>query len=221
MSVESGIAPFRGPGGLWERFDPEEYAHVETLRRSPDKAWILFRLIEEAVRLAEPHEGHRALARLEEAGLLSAVVTQNVDGLHRRAGSRRVVEFHGCHETMSCFLCGRPATIDRLPDEPEIPRCDCGGVLRPDVVLFGEAIPEVALEAAHRETMSCEVMLVVGCSVAVYPAAALPVLAHTAGATVIEVNPEPTPLTANPGTLFVQGTALGVLPALAAAALEG
>jgi NAD-dependent deacetylase len=220
MSVESGVPPFRGPGGLWERFDAEEYAQVETLRRAPEKAWTLFRVIDEAVRLAGPHEGHRALARLEEAGRLSAVVTQNVDGLHQAAGSREVVEFHGSHASLSCFACGRPASLDSLPAEPEVPRCGCGGVLRPDVVLFGEMIPREALERAQAEVQSCDLLLVVGTSATVYPAAGLPALALARNARLLDLNPAPTPWSHEPGCLYLRGTALGVLPELVRRVLE-
>lgn len=221
MSVESGVPPFRGAGGLWERFDAEEYAHVQTLRRAPEKAWTLFRVIDEAVRGSRPHDGHRALARLEEAGRLSALVTQNVDGLHQAAGSREVIEFHGSHASLSCFACGRPASLGSLPPAPAIPRCDCGGVLRPDVVLFGEMIPPEALERARAEVQACDLLLVVGTSATVYPAAALPGLALSEGARLLEVNPEPTPWSREPGTLLLRGTAEGVLPALVERALEG
>jgi NAD-dependent deacetylase len=221
MSVESGVPPFRGPGGLWERFDAEEYAQVETLRRAPDKAWTLFRVIEEAVRGARPHAGHRSLARLEAAGRLSAVVTHKVDGLHQAAGSRRVVEFHGSHASLSCFACGRPGSFESLPEAPEIPRCACGGVLRPDVVLFGEMIPPEALETAREEVQACDLLLVVGTSATVYPAAALPGLARERGARILDLNPDPTPWSCGSGSLYLRGTARDLLPPLVDGVLEG
>jgi NAD-dependent deacetylase len=219
MSVESGIPPFRGRGGLWERFNPEEYAHVETLRQAPERAWLLFRLIDEAVKQAQPHPGHRALARLEQEGRLGAVITQNVDGLHQRAGSRQVVEFHGSAARMHCFRCGQAVPEGEPPGPEEVPRCSCGGVLRPDVVLFGEPIPVQALEEAQQAASRCDLMLVVGTSVYVYPAAALPAIARSMGARILEVNPEPTPLSSEPDTLYLAGTANQILPPLADAVL--
>ena len=214
MSVESGVAPFRGKGGLWEKMDPMKVAHIDTFRQDPVPYWEMRGPFIESLESIEPNPGHVALARLQQQGLLGAIITQNIDGLHAAAGSTDVVEFHGNVRTLRCMEC--PARIPsgeaRLRDRP--PRCACGGVLRPDVVFFGEAIPMEALVRSQEIAQDCAVMLVVGTSAVVQPAASIPVIARRSGALVVEVNPERTPLTDQVADVFLEGPSGEVLPAL-------
>ncbi|PIP38878.1 MAG: RNA polymerase subunit sigma [Desulfobacterales bacterium CG23_combo_of_CG06-09_8_20_14_all_51_8] len=208
ISVESGIPPFRGPGGLWEKFDPMEVGHIQSFMRDPEKVWrLLISEMRDVLMAAKPNPAHLGLARLEEMGILKTVITQNVDGLHQTAGSRDVVEFHGNFAWLRCLDCGgrvRTVEVD-LSQMP--PRCDCGGIFRPECVFFGEMIPPLDLDRAQIAASSCDVMLVVGCSAVVQPAAYMPVIARQSGAVVIEINPEPTPLTGRTSAFLIQGKA--------------
>lgn len=196
ISVESGIPPFRGKGGLWEKIDPMKYAHIDALENNPEEVWeVLFTGIGEILETATPNAGHMGLRRLEEMGILQTVITQNVDGLHQKAGSSDVIEFHGTHAVLRCMRCStrcdwRAADLAQIP-----PRCSCGAYLRPDVVMFGEAIDMHLLQRSRMLAGTCDVMLVVGTSATVEPAAYLPLIAKDRGAFIIEINPEPTPLT--------------------------
>ncbi len=195
ISAESGIPTFRGEDGLWKGYRAEELATAEGFRRDPGRVWEWYRWRMRMFRQANPNPGHQALARLEARAALT-VVTQNIDGLHQRAGSRRVLELHGSVWRVKCL---RPACRRgdaEAPDDPQgVPSCACGAPLRPDVVWFGEALPGDVLDGAAAAVSSCDVALVIGTSALVYPAAMLPVIALDAGAYVIELNPEPTPLT--------------------------
>lgn len=191
ISVESGIPPFRGEGGLWERYDPEEYAHIESFKRDPKKVWVMLKELMETCLGAEPNRAHLALAKLEKRGLMDGIITQNIDGLHQRAGSGNVVEFHGGNNSMSCLSCGRgyrtkDVSLDIIP-----PRCDCGGLLRPDFVFFGEQIPALNLSGAVELARNCELMLIIGTTGMVMPAAQMPYLAKSSGASLVDVNPDP------------------------------
>ncbi len=211
ISVESGIPPFRGKGGVWERFDPIEFAHIDRFMENPEKVWNLFlREFRETLCKARPNDAHRALAQLEEMGLLKAIITQNIDCLHQEAGSRKVIEFHGNFATLSCTQCGATYSMLDINIDPCPPRCECGGILRPDCVFYGESIPPEALEKAFKLAETCDVMLVIGTSAEVQPAAFLPRSAKEAGATVIEINLEPTPLSTY-CDLSVSGQAASVL----------
>lgn len=218
ISVESGIPPFRGKGGLWEKVDPMEFGHIEMFERDPAKVWqILIRDLKSVIDRAEPNDAHAGLAKLERMGLLEAVITQNVDGLHQMAGSSDVVEFHGNAAWQRCMDCGtriptREIDVDALP-----PRCACNGVLRPDWVFFGEMIPADAMNRSRALAARCDVMLVIGTSAIVQPAAYMPVIAKQSGATVIEINPEATALTRQTSDYLVQGPAGAVMNALLAA----
>ena len=218
ISAESGIPTFRDAmTGLWSRFRPEDLATPEAFRRDPKTVWDWYSERRKRVGDAEPNAGHRALARLEEIavqrGASFDLVTQNVDGLHRAAGSRRVHELHGNIRRVKCFERGHAAQT--WDDEGEIPpRCRvCGSMLRPDVVWFGEMLPDGGLEQAMRSASRCDVFLSVGTSGLVEPAASLPFVALDARATVIEVNPQPTPLTAS-ASIALAGAAGSVLPRL-------
>lgn len=200
ISVESGIPPFRGPGGLWDRYDPQclelRYFHAHPL-----EAWKAIREIFYGhFGAVEPNAAHRVLSRLENEGWpagrgaetarLTAVVTQNIDGLHRGAGSRNVIEFHGSWRDLVCTRCGRrfPAGAQILRVLP--PLCGCSGVLKPDFIFFGEGIPAAAQRDSDRAARETDVMIVVGSTGEVYPAAMVPQKAAENGARIIEVNPQ-------------------------------
>jgi NAD-dependent deacetylase len=188
-STESGVPDFRSAGGIWATYDPMVVASIEGFRRDPERVWEFYGRRLGVLAGVEPNAGHRALARLEEAGLVEAIVTQNVDGLHQRAGSRDVVEVHGSIATASCPGCG-VSVVPRLP----LPRCDgCGLVLRPDVVMFGELLPPDRLERARSLARAAALLLVVGSSLQVWPVAGLPEETLAAGGKLAIVNREPTP----------------------------
>lgn len=195
ISVESGIPSFRGAHGLWTRYNPMEYAHIEAFITNPVKVWKLLRELEETIARARPNPAHYALAALEKMGRLQAVITQNVDNLHQEAGSRNVIEFHGNARRFVCLHCGQrfdPATLDftQLPLY-----CSCEGLIKPDIVFFGEEIPVDANKAAFDLAETCDLMLVVGTSAAVMPANYLPYAAKKNGARIVEINLETTELT--------------------------
>ncbi len=196
ISAESGIPTFRDAQmGLWARYDPQELATPWALRQNPGLVWSWYEWRRSLVRQAKPNPGHRALVELESLVPRFTLITQNVDGLHQAAGSRNVIELHGNIMRTRCADCGRPVTSWDPPPEGQAPACPhCRGVLRPDVVFFGEPLPADALERALEAAMQCDVMLVVGTSAVVEPAASLPRYALQAGATVVEVNPQETPL---------------------------
>lgn len=208
ISVESGIPPFRGKGGLWEKFDPMEFAHIDAFMNNPEKVWKMFMSEMKGVLVeAKPNDAHHGLVRLEELGILKTVITQNVDGLHQSAGNKDVIEFHGNFAWLRCLECGnRCQTVDIDLDHIP-PRCDCGGIYRPECVFFGEMIPPKDLDRSQQAASQCDLMLVIGTSAIVQPSAFMPVIAKQSGATVIEINPEPTPLTGTTSTLLVQGKA--------------
>ncbi len=217
MSVESGIAPFRGENGLWQEFDAQKYAHIESYRQDPERSWELFRLQIEEIYDAEPHQGHEALVKMEEEGL-TEVITQNIDGLHQKAGSSQVLELHGTLFTLFCPDCEREYNTSEFIEEVRenrCPRCECGTILRPDAVLFGEQLPQDTVNRSLKAAEGCDLMMVVGTSAVVQPAASLPVQAKRTGATVVEINLESTPLTSDVTDLFIKGKAREVLKNIA------
>ena len=215
ISAESGIPPFRGAGGLWERFDPEEYADISSFRRDPAKVWTMFKEFQAVMDRARPNPGHLGLAQLEELGYLKVVITQNVDGLHQDAGNKEVVEFHGNNRWLVCLNCGSRYASCTVSLETLPPLCDCQGVLKPDAVFFGEPIPLETLYRAREEAFTCKVMLVIGTSAIVYPAADMPHLAKAAKAKIVEINPEETSLTHQISDHFIPGSSGQILPLLA------
>ncbi len=196
ISAESGIATFRGSGGMWNDVPIEEVATPQGFARDPEKVWRFYAARREQAASCSPNVGHRALARLEEAlGEHFTLVTQNVDGLHEVAGNRNILEIHGSLWRFRCTLCGIERK-DRSVPLPELPpRCDCGGMLRPSVVWFGEAMPEVVFSKAVEASQEAALFLIVGTSAQVEPAAGLARLAASRGADLWEINPEETPLT--------------------------
>lgn len=215
ISAESGIPTFRSAGGLWREFRAEQLATPEAFRRDPKLVWEWYDWRRGLVLAAQPNAGHLALAEFERRrpdGF--TLVTQNVDGLHDRAGSRTVFKLHGDLWTLRCLGCGEETRDERVPLPELPPRCECcGGMLRPGVVWFGEALPEAALNAAFQAASTCDVMLVVGTSSQVYPAAALGPLARQAGARLIEVNVEETPHSGL-SDVSLRGSAGTVLPGI-------
>ena len=189
ISAESGIPTFRTKGGLWEKYDPTVYASIEVFRKDPTKYWQIRGDFIRGYATFEPNAAHRALAELEQMGIVRQVITQNIDGLHRKAGSQNVIEIHGSLREIICQQCEKVYLAPNIP-EGTPPYCSCGGVLKPNTVLFGEQLPPDALEAAIRESSSCKVMLVIGTSAVVYPAAQLPIVAKQNGATIVEINIE-------------------------------
>jgi NAD-dependent deacetylase len=216
ISVESGIPHFRGEGGLWTKFDPYKVAHIDTFRRDPAQYWTYS--LEHRRADAEPNPAHRALVDLERRGHLRAVITQNTDGLHQKAGSGQVIELHGSSRSVVCLDCEARfarADIDRLNREHCPPSCpSCGGqFLKPTVVLFGEALPEAALREAQVLARAADVVLIVGSSLQVYPAAGIPRLARQHGAQLCIINAEPTPYD-DVAAAVIHGKAGEVLPAI-------
>ena len=198
VSAESGIPTFRGEGGLWTKFDPIKVASIEYFMADPTAYWMVSKDRGRLALAARPNPGHDALAALEAAGHLAAVVTQNTDGLHQESGSRNVIEVHGSGRTVQCLDCGNREPRSEVQARLEVempPRCKvCGGVfLKPTVVLFGEAMPQAAIQEAFALARQADVMLVVGTSLVVYPAADIPLVAVRAGAKLVVVNAEPTP----------------------------
>jgi NAD-dependent deacetylase len=186
VSVPSGIPDFRSPGtGLWEKVDPVEVAHVSVFERDPARFWRYYRPRFQTLGDKQPNAAHAALAELERRGLLAGVITQNIDRLHRAAGSREVVEVHGSIETSSCVDCGASFDLERVEalfDGAGVAICaECGGPVKPDVVLFGELLPEAAMARAQELAEAAELMLVVGSSLAVHPVAGLPELTLAGG----------------------------------------
>lgn len=195
VSAESGLATFRGAGGLWEGHRVEEVATPEAFARDPLLVWRFYAMRRENARKAQPNPGHKAIAQLEELFPSVVVVTQNVDGLHQRAGSKRVLELHGSLWRIRCASCGQERREERVPLPQLPPRCAlCGGLERPAVVWFGEVLPEAVFAEAEKACSQADAMLVVGTSGVVWPAAGLVELAAAAGAAIIEVNPEPSAL---------------------------
>ncbi len=196
ISTESGIPDFRSGRGIWAEFDPLEVGHISAFRRDPARVWRFYRLRIDVVRQAQPNAGHHALAQLERDGRLARVITQNVDGLHRAAGSD-ALEVHGALDRVDCLRCGARLGIEeaerRMAADPEgVPRCDCGAPLKPGVVLFGEMLPEHAIDEAFALAASCDLLLAAGSTLEVHPVGGLPDVARRAGAVLAIVNRGPT-----------------------------
>jgi NAD-dependent deacetylase len=221
VSAESGVPTFRdAQTGQWAKFRPEELATPEAFRRHPQRVWEWYAARRAQVGQVSPNPAHYALVELERRVLKFLLATQNVDGLHHRAGSQRLVELHGNITRVKCFDENTP--VSTWTDSGEVPpRCPrCGGWLRPDVVWFNELLPEGVFEESERAARNCDVFLSIGTSAVVYPAAALPLAALAAGAVVVEINPEETPLT-DRASFFLQGKAGVILPDLVASVWPG
>jgi NAD-dependent deacetylase len=193
VSTESGIPDFRSAGGIWAQYDPAEVASIDGFRRDPERVWEFYARRLAILGEAEPNDAHLALARLEQLGLLRAVVTQNVDGLHGRAGSGEVIEVHGSIRGAVCLACGAREPFERVLELLPLPRCACGAVLKPGVVMFGELLPPAAFERASELAREARLLLVIGSSLEVYPVAGLPLETLDSGGALAIVNRDPTP----------------------------
>jgi len=233
ISTESGVPDFRSPGGIWERYDPTLFFYARFVAE-PDIVWKCLIEMNTSGSLslwdAQPNQGHLALAELEDMGIVKVVITQNIDNLHQKAGSRNVIEFHGNMLFFRCLACRRKYGYEQLLEiitsKPSLPPlCECGGILKPDAVFFGEAIPQEALNESFRHAQECDIMLVVGTSAQIEPAASLPIAAKgmysmfrgmgsfftKVTSHVIEINREPTPLTGEVSDFLIQGSAGEIL----------
>ena len=221
ISAESEIPTFRGQDGLWKQFRAEQLATPQAFHRNPALVWEWYDWRRGIIASKEPHAGHRVLARWERHFPHFVLITQNVDGLHRKAGSQNVLELHGNIWEVRCTADGRVSENFDAPLKSIPPLCPaCGSLLRPNVVWIGEALPVETLEEAYAASASCDLMFVIGTSAFIQPAASLPLLAVQRGAPVVEVNPEPTPLTASVDFVF-QGKAGEILPLIDARLPEG
>jgi len=229
LSVESGIPPFRGPNGIWTRYGEPPMDGYQRFLRDPGKAWQerlnpseeWVRVLGEAVRAAEPNAGHRALCELERRGRLASLITQNIDDLHRRAGHSELLEIHGNHRLLRCIGCNQRFDPDAGLVDPEKlpPHCPhCGGLVKGDVVQFGEPIPHDVLKRCFEEVERADCMIVAGTSATVYPAAEFPFEVLRRGGSVIEINLDASALT-DASTVSLRGPGGEVLPRLAAAVL--
>ncbi len=214
VSAESGIPTFRGPAGLWKQYKPEDLATPQAFAKDPRLVWEWYDWRRGLIAQAHPNPAHRSLAQLESSKPNFTLITQNVDGLHERGGSRRILKLHGDIWRLQCSDCGRNWPDRRTPLPKLPPHCACGSIARPGVVWFGEPLGEVWAEAAHA-AREAQVLLVIGASAVVYPAASLAPIAKSAGARVIEINPEETPLSAHVD-LSLRGPAGEILPQLLA-----
>lgn len=222
ISVPSGIPDFRSPGsGLWENVDPMAVAHIDAWRADPERFWHFYGNRFQTLEGKEPNGAHRALVELERRGRLDAVITQNIDMLHRRAGTRELVEVHGTIEHSSCLVCSARYPLGevraRLDHSPiSVPSCDCGEPLKPDVVLFGEWLPEGALERAYELAAAADLLLCVGSSLEVHPIAQLPSVTRANGGQIAIVTQGPTPFDSR-AAVKLSGDVVAELEALVAA----
>ncbi len=204
---------FRGNDGIWKRFKPEELANLDAFMRNPELVWEWYKARKKVIAEVKPNAGHVALVEMEKMFSSFAVITQNIDNLHRRAGSSAIFELHGNIERNYCMKCGKNFANEVVLSGEGIPHCECGGLIRPDVVWFGEMLPEDEWNGAMRACHTADVLLTIGTSGVVFPAASLPIEAKRSGAFVVEINPEPTPLT-DIADEFVRGRSGEILPTL-------
>ena len=190
MSAESGIATFRGKDGIWNKFKPEELANFNAFMKNPDMVWEWYNYRRDIVRHSQPNPGHIAIAEFQKYIPKVTVITQNVDNLHYRAGSKNIFELHGNIERNYCTQCGK--FYNDIDELLKIPKCKCGGLIRPDVVWFGEYLPEDQFKGAEEASLECDIFFVIGTSAVVYPAASLIYTAKQSSAFIIEVNIEKT-----------------------------
>jgi len=220
VSAESGIPTFRGEDGIWKKYPPEKFAPIQAFLKDPAAVWAFWMELGRELSACKPNSAHFALASLESHGHLAAVITQNVDNLHQDAGSKRVVEYHGNGRRLVCTACRATEVLD-LGNPPKSPQfCYCGAVMKPDVVMFGEIIPEGPMREAAALAEKCDVLIIVGTSAQVFPAAELPFIAKRHGAYIIESNTEETDFTGQITDAFLKGPAGETLPALAKRVLE-
>lgn len=226
ISTPSGIPDFRSEGtGLWSRDEPLEVASLSTFRTDPEKFFVWFRPLASQIYNAQPNPAHNALARLEEAGRIQSIITQNIDALHQKAGSKKVIEMHGTLRSLSCTQCFQQEEaqgyLKPFVERGELPHCPkCGGLLKPDVILFGEQLPQRAWYEAQRDSRACDLMIVAGSSLEVLPVAGLPMQAIDRGAHLIIVNNTPTYLNVRADLVFTEDVS-EVIPVIAERTLHG
>jgi len=213
ISVESGIPDFRSAGGLWSKYAPEEYATIDAFQRNPKKVWNMLRDMETLIFSARPNRAHLGMGELEQMGLLHSIITQNVDNLHQAGGSRNVIEYHGNSSVLLCMGCEKRYSAEEKKGEFP-PRCECGEILKPDIVFFGESIPVEALDRSFLLAASAKVLMVVATSAVVSPANSIPGIAKQNGAKIIEINKERTHLTDSLTDLFLHGDAGKIIEGL-------
>ena len=214
ISVESGIPPFRGKNGLWEKYDPALF-EVDYYLSHPRESWkLIVTLFYETFERAAPNRAHEVLADLEKQGMLNSLITQNIDSLHYRAGSRNIVEYHGNSRDLVCIKCGERHTLKPVLLESDIPYCSCSGLLKPGFVFFGELIPEKAVIESERIISKTDVMLVIGTTGSVFPAAFIPRAAKERGAVIVEINPEESEYTHSIADVFLPGPASEIMETL-------
>ena len=210
VSAESGIPTFRGKEGLWNKFKPEELANFDAFMRNPELVWEWYNYRRKTVHEAKPNPAHLTIAEMQNHFKEVTVVTQNVDNLHRRAGSKKIFELHGNIERNFCISCKKNQDED-LDFSQGVPKCDCGGLIRPGVVWFGEFLPEDQFRGGELAAMKADVFFVVGTSAVVYPAAGLVYTAKASGATIVEINIEETEISSSVNYLYF-GKAGEILP---------
>jgi NAD-dependent deacetylase len=214
ISAESGVPTFRGTDGIWKKFRAEELANIDAFMKNPQLVWEWYAHRKRIIAGIQPNAGHYALARMEQTFPRFAVITQNIDNLHKRAGNKTVYELHGNIERNYCMECGTTYTNEEVLNQASVPHCTKrGSLIRPDVVWFGEMLPDEEWEKSVRAAASADVFLSIGTSGVVYPAASLPLMAKQQGAFVVEINPESTPLTDRVDE-FLMGPSGVILPAL-------
>jgi len=212
ISVASGIPPFRGEGGIWTKYDPQ-YFEYEYFLAYPDESWMLTKYVFYSNMIdAKPNDAHYALAELEKIGKLQSIITQNIDNLHHKAGSKNVIDFHGNLEYLVCIGCGKKYNAMEYYESEKAPRCpDCGNYLKPDFIFFGEQIPDKIYLQSIREAQFSDLLLVIGTSGEVMPANLIPYTAKKSNAYIIEINTNPSNFTDNITDLFLQGEADKIL----------
>ena len=211
ISVESGIPPFRGKNGLWAKFDPS-LLDISYFYSHPEESWRLLKKIFYGSYIkAKPNYAHIALANLEKKGILKWIITQNIDNLHYEAGNRNIIEYHGTLRTLTCIKCGKTYETSDEIIQMDPPKCKCGGVLKPDIVFFGEPIPEKAITGVEKTIIKTDVMLIIGTTGEIYPASLIPHVAKQNGATIIEINVQASNYTNTITDIFLQGKASMVM----------
>jgi len=215
ISAESGIPTFRGPGGIWDKYDPV-VLDIDYFLKNYDQVWPVIKdMFYTVIDKAQPNPAHHTLSKWEKEGLLKAIITQNIDNLHQKAGSRNVIEYHGNTRQAICLECGRTVPLTGEILAMDVPRCPhCGGRLKPDFVFFGEPIPPEAAQKSLEHTLASDVYLVIGTTGIIMPASLLPYEAKKNGATIIEINLNPSEYTGRISDIFLQGKAGEILPAL-------
>jgi NAD-dependent deacetylase len=211
ISVASGIPPFRGKGGLWEKYNPDEYASVTSFLEDPKKVWIMLREMIDTILPAKPNPAHIALFELEEMGFLSDIITGNVDSLHQAAGNKNVWELHGSNRSLTCMKCKKSYPIEKYQNEMP-PKCQCGFALRPDVVLFGEQLPQDVLFGSYALAKEADLMLVAGTSSVVSPMSHMPFYTKENHGNVVELNMEETYLSSSISDWIITGRIEEILP---------